>query len=784
VSCWIRARYHPDQNTVSLPEFIHGKIVARFDVTDVKFYGIPLGIRATATADDDHITFTDSAPASADSQKVAGVIRDVLRTRVNAFLSFSPDFPSGPFDFQALTDGQGRQAVALPITLDGAEAGAGSPGQIFLDSSDFAIAVSKELILALMQPDIDQFNQAPKPPVDILGTTYKLSMTAALAWNGALTLSVSGTAKTSTTGFSNVTFEVSQGLTFTFNASTQSILIEPSGEPNVKELQFSGSGLSGVVGWVLNKITAVKNAAKSQVTNRFKTERDKALKIANEKINDKLGKQREQLRNLLRKMDDAAEVTLASAPPSPDGLLLKGNISLSLRNQPRVAFSQLGDGSGYTAFDSWVPGGRITQFVWTFWRFADLKNYVPGEQVTSLILPYQDRKFVDRYVLQEPNLPGITPPGPPGTPVATKPPAGNVAVSLEGVNALVLSDPSGVWTLPDGQLCLWIGYEYVDPATGAMLTEQPNVEAVKALNPGVDCMLAAWWPELYAKPSELGPCPEMNVIITQPGENELVSSSEALLQAIRQAGRPDAPLMLVFSLRSRGREPTPTLAAHARELRQKFPQLGVALADRDGHRLRGLDLPADESRPALRLLDPAGRLAWRHDGAADATTIAAALRAHLVAGTPPSGRVPAAGVQSGKRPPDFTFEVAPGNRIALRHFRGRRFAIIFVSEGDAALERVLRHLSASTGEAGERRMFVIIVRDREPGGTATARHEPSLDWIAVPDPERTIARSYGIMVRPTTVLVDWDGRVSGVLAMSTTTATLRRPSGGHGAERR
>ncbi len=710
VSCWIRARYFPNPKTVSLPEFIHGRIVARFDVKASKpFYGIPLGIRASASPDDAHITFTDSNLGSADSQKVTGLIRDYLRTRIDAFFSFLPDVPAGIFDFQALTDGQGRQAVALPIMLTGAPAGAGNVGRVFLDGSDFAIAISKEFILAQMQPAIEALNQA-KPEFDVpaLGMTahYKASMTATVTWNGALTLKISGTAHTSHKKFGikvfpDAKFEISQSFTLTFNASTQSISVTPSGGPNVKLELFNGLG---------KYYPPAKDKAKTELTNRFVTERDNALTKANQEINATLATQREQVRKLLQKVDGLAEVTLTSAFPDNDGVVLRGKISLSPRKQPRVEFSQLGDGSGYTAFDSWVPGGRIRQFVWTFWRYEDLKDQVPGEVTDSLVLPYNKRSLVDRFVLQEKNLPGITPFGASsgGTSVSTEP-GGNFVVNTEAFSHMFEDPEAGLWIPPEGQVCVWLGYDYVDPVTGKILTESPTILGVvnfgagKKLNPDIGCMIPLPF-DRFTKPKDFPadwPCPGWNVIVTQPAESELVTGREVLLQAIRQAQRSDAAVMLVLASRIGSRGPSPALAARARELRRKFSRLGVLLADREASWLRDFDLPRDESRPAIRLVDPDGRLTWRHDGVPDVTAIAAALREHLAAGTPPRGRVLAASVQPGDWPPDFTFEFEPGERIALRNLRGRQLAVIFVSEGNAALDAVLNHLSAQGAEAAE-----------------------------------------------------------------------------------
>src|SRR5262249_4893597 len=149
------------------------------------------------------ITFTDSGLNSADNQKVTSLIRDFLRTKGTAALGLPPGIPSSAVDFRGLIDGQGRQAVALPITLSDAAPGAGNLGRVSLEGSDFAIAVSKEAILTLIQPYVEDLNKAPQPDFSFtrLGftPTYKLSMTAKVDWpnGGALTLDISGTAKTS-----------------------------------------------------------------------------------------------------------------------------------------------------------------------------------------------------------------------------------------------------------------------------------------------------------------------------------------------------------------------------------------------------------------------------------------------------------------------------------------------------------------------------------------------------------------------------------------------------------
>jgi peroxiredoxin len=763
VSCWIRARYNPEPKSAPMPEFIHGKIVARFNIAEVKFYGTVIGIRASASADDAHITFNKSAESqlnTTDNQKITGLIRDFLRTRVNAFLKLPQGVPAAALAFQAVTDGQGRQALSLPIMINGGTSSSSNLGQVFLDKSDFAIAISKEFILELIQPAIDAINQTT-PNFSVTATFgwgpfkysqtahYTVSMTAKANWkDGELTLGVSGTAETPHMLFPNATFNVSQTFALEFDATTQSVSLTA----------FSPAKVSVTVKGPLKHFVETK--AENEVRAKFETERNKGLKKANQQIGAALALQREQLRKLLRKIDDAAELAITSIQSTDDGVLLRGKIGLSPRKVPRVEFSQLKDGSGYTAFESWVPGGQVRQFRWTWWRAAD---YVPGEAEGSIVLVPKTEDLFDRYILQKQNLPGLVSSPTPGTIPAPTGPAGYAVVSQEQINSLIPKDSSGIWIPPEGQLCLSIYWEHVSPLTGEMVTGGPEVEA---LNPGIACYLAVWWPPRYTEPVKFKnwPCPEVNVIVTQPGEAELVS--EALLQAISQVGRADVAAMLVLALDIGRRGVSPVLVERARELRRRFPQLGVTFADRNQEWLGDLNLPADRSLAALRLVDPSGRLAWRHDGVAEISTIAAAMRKHFVAGFPPRGSLLQTAIRPGNYPPDFTFEVTRGEHINLRDLRGRQITLVFVTKGTASVEMVLRSLLAHANEIMNAQMVVIVVQDGQNSGSEVNLTPPRFDWIVVQDPESLIARSYGITIRPTTVLVDRDGRVGTVRMMS------------------
>ncbi len=67
-----------------------------------------------------------------------------------------------------MVDGAGS-AVALPLDLSGQGivADPGSIGQVFLGSSDFGVAVSREYILSLIQPALDALT-ASQPTLNVM----------------------------------------------------------------------------------------------------------------------------------------------------------------------------------------------------------------------------------------------------------------------------------------------------------------------------------------------------------------------------------------------------------------------------------------------------------------------------------------------------------------------------------------------------------------------------------------------------------------------------------------
>ena len=51
-----------------------------------------------------------------------------------------------------------------------------------------------------------------------------------------------------------------------------------------------------------------------------------------------------------------------------DGMMLRGRIALSPRKRGEIKFEKTPEGDGYSALASWIPGGHINKFEWS-WEF-------------------------------------------------------------------------------------------------------------------------------------------------------------------------------------------------------------------------------------------------------------------------------------------------------------------------------------------------------------------------------------------------------------------------------
>jgi peroxiredoxin len=174
--------------------------------------------------------------------------------------------------------------------------------------------------------------------------------------------------------------------------------------------------------------------------------------------------------------------------------------------------------------------------------------------------------------------------------------------------------------------------------------------------------------------------------------------------------------------------------------------------------------------PATYLVAPHGQLLWQHAGPLDATLLAEVLQDKVPASAGPifSQQMPLA-VRIGQAAPDVALAFAPGHQMMLRRLRGRPVLLCFWKSWSLPCQGELQALQAlhehvgKAGTAGTAGALVLAVNDGEdPAQAQEAFARWGLSVAFVPDPQRAIARAYGIACWPTTVAIDARGLVSSV----------------------
>ncbi len=115
------------------------------------------------------------------------------------------------------------------------------------------------------------------------------------------------------------------------------------------------------------------------------------------------------------------------------------------------------------------------------------------------------------------------------------------------------------------------------------------------------------------------------------------------------------------------------------------------------------------------------------------------------------------------RAPRVLFTDDRGQSLALRKLRGHRVLLNFWQSWSAPCIQELTRLQALHEKGGEGAPVILAVNGGEkPEVLSEVRRKYNLGFALVPDPERTIARQFGIECWPTTLSLNADGRVEGV----------------------
>ena len=239
IHAWIRAHYTADPGTTDLPEPIHGDVKATFEVQLGPIRNGRQQLLIQPSADDSKIAFLPSSGSGLSTADIAAISAQVRKVVREGFATLPVDLPLDfPFNqFKAVGNGP-SQALALPINLSGT----GPPGgnvqsvtNLFIGSSGFAFAVSKEHVGSLLQSFLASIATAPS--FKILGVTITISFTInPLQW-AAGKITISGRVEFHNPG-PNQWITFSQALTLTLDQATQRVVLKAVGDPAVDESFF------------------------------------------------------------------------------------------------------------------------------------------------------------------------------------------------------------------------------------------------------------------------------------------------------------------------------------------------------------------------------------------------------------------------------------------------------------------------------------------------------------------------------------------------------------------
>jgi len=718
----VRARYEPDPGTTSLPEAINGEVRAVYEVRKVAA-GATTRLLIRPSPQDQKIEFIPapgSGLTSTDAARIALQVRTFLREGI---VLLPVDLPAGfPFtDFKGLGS-DASAAIALPLQLSNnppPPGGAQGITQSFIGSSGFGFAVSGEHVRGLI--DTEAIREAIRQRQITIGVsalgfsgqvTYRLRFSSGPTLDflaGAIEIAGRVEFETSTFLAPNGFVEFKQRVTLVLDPATQRVDLEAVGEPDVDESWFIPHGLAVAI--VQSEIAKALSANAPAIRAVFQDARTSFV-------------------TALRTFERSASVTYTELKISPHGVIIRGELSSATRIGPVVQLSDANGRRAFTAFESWIPGGRIDRFIWSWVEY------------------------------------------PPGSPTLWH----GVAKVVTETNRFLLEKPPGISEI--SQICLRVVGEQVLPdgrtqstAAGTVCEVSDPVLAIDAPSWWETVTVPVWMPDL---PNDAalrdGIAAHISVQTERPQQaltqNALVffpdwqSSApfNALARGVETMRRPPVALTVFVIL------PAGSFDSSRREVEARLGAFPAPIAahvqvaeDTEGGWSRTFDV---NDAPSLFLINARREFVWKAAGELEPAAIAAALDQHVVPAPRLRFRPLRLHVSVGDLAPDVYFRDVRGNEGALHRLRGRSALITFWQSWSAPCLAELRRLRRSQN-AGQRGAPVIVAFH---GGAPRKDfddicEEHGLSLTIVQDAQHRVARRFGVRCWPTTIAIDPDGRI-------------------------
>jgi peroxiredoxin len=717
VNANIRAAYYPDSGTTDLPAPIHGDVQAAFEV-EVRTILISLGTQLfslvtrlfiTPSSEDAKIQF-HAAPGSglsaADESTLAVQVRDFLRQSLTLLpIDLPTDFPFSAF--KGLGSGSSG-VIALPFQLS---KGASAPAsgvqpltQSFIGSSGFAVAVSKEYVIGLI--DIEAIRAAINsyPPFQILGVTVHLSVTSApppTFQSGGIEISGEVAALAGQLRLGSISFKQLITLFFT---SPQTVSLVRRGDPDVNQPFFMSHDYAVSI---------------------VRTQIDNALIAITPSVRQVFTDARNKLLQGLNTFDRFASVSFTDIEITPDGVIVRGDIGTAARGPPVVDIAETNQSTAFTAFESWIPAGRIDRFIWSW-----------VEHRRDTVLEGVEKSFTDehRFIFPKP---------------AGAPQLGQICLRIEGIQ-----------TLPGGQ--------EVNVAGGTTCHLPEPVIAMDFPSWFGPVTLPIWQPGLAdSTVLKNAIAAHVSVQANVPGKEPLSRNvllyfpdwrSERPLDTLNAAlakVKDTSALMVIVVL------PAGTFDRSRREIESKLPRSGerrVLVQFTEDDEGGWTHTFAVTKRPSVYLINAKREFVWKQEGDPDPAELAAAIDQHLVPTSEPRFRPLRLTVSHGDPAPDIQFETDAGDQFALHRFRGREVLMNFWQSWSAPCLTELGRLQRLHAAGGKAPFIVAFHGGNNRDALEEIRRRLGLSFALVQDSQQRVAQQYGVRCWPTTITVDADGR--------------------------
>src|SRR5262245_27458568 len=379
----IMARYFPDSNTSPAAEFVHGELQITAAVSRIASQAADI-LNIDVKADDVYVNFTpawSSHPLTAEDLAAINLwIRNALKT---SFLPSTATLPANvaAIQFKTLIGPPG--ALCLLMNMTGPSGSPASMNVPFLGpGDDFAVAVSVDFVRAALQPIIDRVLAQTFPPitipVDVFFATYHVVYSIALTGatvdlqDGVILLTVRGHAtQMSHKWYAPDSFHFTAKLTFTLSANGDSADLIP-GDVSLDTSSWS------------------VNLFRDSATENMRQVRDQALAEsgAADTVRQKLSANA-NLGGLLQSLMPPPpgrrrtgsylhgfQLAYTSCEIRTAGIIVHGSLGVTDWPPAHVEFEQVpgtsgGDvlaahGADYSALKTWIPGGAIRRYEWSF----------------------------------------------------------------------------------------------------------------------------------------------------------------------------------------------------------------------------------------------------------------------------------------------------------------------------------------------------------------------------------------------------------------------------------